>query len=367
MKHSSRIAMSLCLAIWAAACASPAPLPAATRTGAAPPPAGNAGAAASSPARYHLLRKLPVGGEGGWDYLTLDSAARRLYVSRGTRVLVLDVDSGTTVGEIPGTQGVHGVALAPDVHRGFTSNGRSSSVTIFDMSTLAVSGEIKPTGENPDAIIYDPASRRVFTFNGRGKSATAIDVAGGTVAGTIPLDGKPEFAVADGKGRVFVNIEDKNHVTVIDSRGLRVEKSWPIPSCEEPTGLALDRERGRLFAVCHNRAMVVLDAETGRAVATLPIGDGVDAAAYDPGTSLAFASNGDGTLTVVKQNGPDAYRVVENAATQRGARTMALDEKTHQVFLATAEFGPPSPATPEQPRPRAPMVPGSFTILVLGP
>lgn len=374
MKHSSRIAMSLCLAIWVAACASPAPPPAATRTGAAPPtavsappPAGNAGAAASSPARYHLLRKLPVGGEGGWDYLTLDSAGRRLYVSRGTRVLVLDVDSGTTVGEIPGTQGVHGVALAPDVHRGFTSNGRSSTVTIFDTGTLATLGEVKSTGENPDAIIYDPASRRVFAFNGRGKSATAIDAAGGTVAGTIPLDGKPEFAVADGKGRVFVNIEDKNQVTVIDSRGLRVEKSWPIPSCEEPTGLALDRERGRLFAVCHNRTMAVLDAETGRAVASLPIGEGVDAAAYDPGTALAFASNGDGTLTVVKQDGPDAYRVVENAATQRSARTMALDEKTHQVFLATAEFGPAPAVTPEQPRPRPPMVPGSFTILVFGP
>jgi DNA-binding beta-propeller fold protein YncE len=374
MKHSSRIGMSLCLVIWAAACASPAPPPAATRTGAAPlapasapPRAGNAEAAASSPVRYHLLRKLPVGGEGGWDYLTLDSAARRLYVSRGTRVLVLDVDSGTTVGEIPGTPGVHGVALAPDVHRGFTSNGRSSTVTIFDTGTLATLSEVKSTGENPDAIIYDPASRRVFAFNGRGKSATAIDASAGTVAGTIPLDGKPEFAVPDGKGRVFVNIEDKNQVTVIDSRGLRVEKSWTMASCEEPSGLAIDREHGRLFAVCHNRSMVVLDAETGRSIATLPIGDGVDAAAYDPGTALAFASNGDGTLTIVKQDGPDAYHVVENAATQRGARTMALDEKTHQVFLATAEFGTPPPATAEQPRPRAPMVPGSFTILVLGP
>jgi DNA-binding beta-propeller fold protein YncE len=332
----------------------------------APPPAEKARAAASSPARYHLLRKLPVGGEGGWDYLTLDSAARRLYVSRGTRVLVLDVDSGTTVGEIPGTQGVHGVALALDVHRGFTSNGRSSTVTIFDMGSLVVLGEIKATGDNPDAIIYDPASRRVFTFNGRGKNATAIDVASGAVAGTVPLDGKPEFAVADGKGRIFVNIEDKNQVTVIDSRGLRVEKSWTMASCEEPSGLAIDREHGRLFAVCHNRSMVVLDAETGRSIATLPIGDGVDAAAYDPGTALAFASNGDGTLTIVKQDGPDAYHVLENAATQRGARTMALDEKTHQVFLATAELGTPPPATAEQPRPRAPMVPGSFTILVLG-
>ncbi len=380
MKNRLLAACAL-LTLWTAACASPAPPPPSTAS-AAPPPAatspsapsapapspslGSPGAAAPSAGHYRMLRKLPLGGEGGWDYLTLDGAARRLYVSRGTRVAVVDVDSGAVVGEIPGTQGVHGIALAPD-RRGFTSNGRSSSITIFDTGTLAVLGEVKSTGENPDAILYDPASHRVFAFNGRGKSATAIDAPTGAVAGTIPLDGKPEFAVSDGKGRVFVNIEDKNQVTVIDSRGLRVEKSWTMASCEEPSGLAIDREHGRLFAVCHNRSMVVLDAETGRSIATLPIGDGVDAAAYDPGTALAFASNGDGTLTIVKQDGPDAYHVVENAATQRGARTMALDEKTHRVFLATAEFGTPPPATAEQPRPRAPMVPGSFTLLVLGP
>jgi DNA-binding beta-propeller fold protein YncE len=340
------------------ACASPA----------APPASGAETAkAGATPEHYHLLGKIPIGGEGGWDYLTLDSAARRLYVSRGTRVVVLDVDSQKAVGEIPGTEGVHGIALAPGLNRGFTSNGRSSTVTIFDTGTLAAVGTVKTTGENPDAILYDPASRRVFTFNGKGKNATAIDAAAGTVAGTVTLDGKPEFAVADGKGRIFVNIEDKNQVTVIDSRGLRVEKSWTMASCEEPSGLAIDREHRRLFAVCHNRSMVVLDAETGHSVATLPIGDGVDAAAWDPGTALAFASNGDGTLTIVKQDGPDAYHVVENAATQRGARTMALDEKTHKVFLSTAEFGTPPPATAEQPRPRAPVVPGSFTILVLGP
>jgi DNA-binding beta-propeller fold protein YncE len=333
------------------------------------PPASTARAAnaAAAPAHYHVLDKIAVGGEGGWDYLTLDAAARRLYISRGTRVVVLDVDSGKTVGEIPGTEGVHGIALAPELHRGFTSNGRSSTVTTFDTGTLAVVGSVKVTGENPDAIIYDPASHRVFTFNGRGKSATAIDAATGTVAGTVPLDGKPEFAAADGKGRVFVNIEDKNEISVIDSRALRVEKSWPIPSCDEPTGLALDRRHGRLFTVCHSRIMAVLDAETGRVVASLPIGEGVDAAAWDPSTSLAFASNGGGTLTVVKQDGPDAYHVVENAVTQRSARTMALDEKTHRVYLAAADFGAPPAPTAEQPRPRPPMVPGSFTILVLGP
>jgi DNA-binding beta-propeller fold protein YncE len=308
-----------------------------------------------------------MGGEGGWDYLTMDSESRRLYVSRGTRVAVVDADSGAAVGEIPSTAGVHGIALAPDAHRGFTSNGRSSTITIFDTGTLAVVGEVKSTGENPDAIMYDPASRRVFAFNGRGRSATAIDAAAGTVAGTVPLDGKPEFAVADGKGRVFVNIEDKNQVTVIDSRALRVEKSWPIAGCDEPTGMAMDRKSGRLFVVCHSRIMAVVDSETGRVVASLPIGEGVDAAAWDPSTSLAFASNGEGTLTVVKQDGPDAYHVVENAATQRSARTMALDEKTHRVFLAAAEFGAAPAATAEQPRPRPPMVPNSFTILVLGP
>ena len=357
MKNLSRFLAALLPGI-AGACVSQPPAPA------SPAPAAKAAAA---PAHYHVLDKIAVGGEGGWDYLTLDAAARRLYVSRGTRVLVLDVDSGKTVGEIPGTDGVHGIALAPELHRGFTSNGRSSTVTAFDTGTLAVVGSAKATGENPDAIIYDPASRRVFTFNGRGKNATAIDAATSAVVGTVPLDGKPEFAAADGKGRVFVNIEDKNRISVIDSRALRVEKSWPIPSCDEPTGLAMDREHGRLFTVCHSRVMVVMDAETGRVVASLPIGEGVDAAAWDPATSLAFASNGAGTLTVVKQDGPDAYRVLENAVTQRSARTMALDEKTHRIFLAAAEFGAPPAPTAEQPRPRPPMVPGSFTILVLGP
>jgi DNA-binding beta-propeller fold protein YncE len=334
----------------------------------APVPAAAApSTAAAAPQGYHMLREIPLGGEGGWDYLTLDSAARRLYISRGTRVSVLDVDSEKPVGEIPGTEGVHGIALVPDLHRGFTSNGRSSTVTIFDTRTLAVSGTVKVTGENPDAILYDSGSRRVFTFNGRGKNATAIDAASGEVAGTVPLDGKPEFAAADGQGRVFANIEDKNEIAVIDSRALRVEKTWPLAGCEEPTGLAMDRAHRRLFTVCHNKNMLVLDSETGRIVASLPIGQGVDAAAFDSGTSLAFASNGDGTLTVIQEEGPDSFRVVQNAATQRGARTMALDEKTHRVYLATAQFGPPPEAAPGQPRPRPPMVPGSFKILVVGP
>ncbi|HYR46173.1 MAG TPA: YncE family protein [Thermoanaerobaculia bacterium] len=357
MKQYCRLAIGSAFALWTAACAAPAP----------PPPSAAAGPASSPPPHYAVLRKIPVGGEGGWDYLTLDAASRRLYVSRGTRVIVLDADSGTPAGEIAGTQGVHGIALAADLKRGFTSNGRTSTVTIFDTTTLAVLGEVKATGENPDAIIYDPASRRVFAFNGRGKNATAIDAAAGTVAGTIPLDGKPEFAAADGRGHVFVAIEDKNEVTAIDSRALRVENNWPLAPCEEPTGMSIDAAHRRLFVGCHSKTMVVMDSGTGRVVATLPIGEGVDATAFDPGASLAFASNGDGTLTVVKEDGPDSFRVLENAATQRGARTMALDEKTHRVFLAAAEYGPPPPATAEQPRPRPPMLPGSFTILVMEP
>jgi DNA-binding beta-propeller fold protein YncE len=319
------------------------------------------------PPRYHLLRKIPLGGEGGWDYLLCDASSRRVYVSRGTRVVVLDADSGATVGEIPGTEGVHGIAIDPELNRGFTSNGRGNSVTVFDARTLAVVGEIKTTGENPDAILYDPVSKRVFTFNGRGKNATAIDPAAGVAAGTIDLGAKPEFAVSDGAGRIYVNLEDTNEMAVLDPRGLRLVTRWPLAPCEEPSGLAIDRKNHRLFAGCSNRLMAVVDADSGRLVATLPIGRGVDATAFDAGAAMAFASNGDGTLTVVRERAPDAFSVADNVPTQRGARTMALDEKTHRIFLATAEFGPTPAPTAERPNPRPTIVPGTFTILVVGP
>ncbi len=315
---------------------------------------------------YHLVKKIAVEGDGGWDYLVLDSASRRLYVTRSTRVMVFDADTGAAAGEIPNTAGVHGVALAPDLNRGFTSNGRSSTVTAFDVKSLKVISEIKTTGENPDAILYDPASKRVFTFNGRGGNATAIDPAAGTVVGTVPLDGKPEFAVSDGKGRVFVNIEDKNVVAVIDAQKLAVERRWPLAPCEEPSGMAIDREHKRLFIGCRNKMMAVLDSESGHVVTTVPIGEGVDANAFDPATSLVFASCGDGTLTVAHEDSPDKFTVVQNVQTQRGARTMALDEKTHNVFFAAAQFGPPPSPTPDQPRPRPVMMPGSFVLLVFG-
>jgi DNA-binding beta-propeller fold protein YncE len=319
----------------------------------------------SSDSGYHVTKKVKVGGEGFWDYLNVDSDARRLYISRGTHVMVLDADSLESVGDIPDTQGVHGIALAPELGRGFTSNGRANSVTIFDLKTLKALGEVK-TGQNPDAIIYDPASRRVFTFNGRSGDSTAIDAASGTVARTIALDGRPEFAVADGKGHVYANLEDKSMVVAIDSQKLTVESRWSLAPGEEPSGMAMDRDHRRLYSGCHNKMMAVMDADNGKVVATPSIGEGVDANAFDPGTSLAFSSNGDGTLTVVHQDSPDKYTVLDNVPTQRGARTMALDLKTHNVYLVAAEFGPRPTPTADQPRPRPSIVPGSFTVLVVG-
>jgi YVTN family beta-propeller protein len=316
-------------------------------------------------AGYHLLKRIEVGGEGGWDYLTVDSAARRLYVSHATRVVVIDLDKGTVVGEIPNTNGVHGIAVVPELGRGFTSNGRDNNVTVFDLKTLKAITQVK-TGTNPDAIIYDPASRRVFAFNGRSNDATAIDAASGNVAGTIALGGKPEFAVADGQGTVYVNIEDKSEIAAIDSNKLAVKAHWPLAPGEEPSGLAMDRKTRRLFAVCSNKKMIVMNADNGHIVADLPIGEGTDAAAFDPETKLAFSSNGTGTLTVVHEEAPDKYTVVETAATQRGARTMALDPKTHTIYLATAQFGPPPAPTPDRPRPRPSILPGSFVVLVFG-
>jgi DNA-binding beta-propeller fold protein YncE len=325
-------------------------------------------AAAQDAGGYHLVKKLPVGGEGGWDYAFVDPSAHRLYVSHGTRAVVIDLDTDSILGEVTPANGIHGVAVAPAFHRGFTSNGRDTTVTIFDLATLATIGSVTVTGANPDAILYDDASKRVFTFNGRGVNATAIDAATGAVVGTIPLPGKPEFAQADGKGRVFVNIEtDTGQVVVIDSRSMKEAKRYWLPGCQGPSGLAYDKKYNRLFSVCRNAVMVVSDPVAGAVVATLPIGPGVDAAAFDPGTGLAFASNGgDGTLTVVKQEGADKYTVLGNATTQRGSRTMALDPRTHRVYLSAAEFGAaPAPATPGARPGRPPMVPGSFSVLVL--
>jgi len=314
---------------------------------------------------FRLVATYLLGGDGGWDYLSLDSSARRLYISRSTHVIVIDVDSGKPVGDIPDTPGVHGVALAPELGRGFISNGGEGTVSIFDLQTLKLIAKVK-AGENPDAILYDPATRRVFTFNGRSHDSTAIDAASGQVLGTIKLEGRPEFAVSDGKGTIFANIEDQDRIDAIDPAKLEVKGRWTIAPCEEPSSLAIDRKNRRLFAGCGNQMMAVVDADSGKVIATPAIGDGVDASAFDADRSLAFASCGDGHLTVVHEDSPEKFSVLENVSTQAGARTMALDEKTHRVFLVTAKFGAPPPATSANPHPRHTILPNSFVVLVYG-
>jgi YVTN family beta-propeller protein len=314
---------------------------------------------------YHVIKTIPLGGEGGWDYLTLDSAARRLYIARADRVMVVDVDQGTLAGEVPNTPGIHGVALVPERNRGFTSNGRDSTVTVFDLQTLKEVGRIK-VGKGPDAIIYDPATQRVFTFNAGSKDATAIDAQTEQVVGTVPLGGKPEFAVADGAGQVYVNLENKSEILAFDARKLVATNTWPIAPGKEPAGLAMDRKHRRLFSTCHNEKMVVLDADNGRVVATPAIGKRTDACVFDPDTDLAFSSNGDGTLTVVHEDDPDHYTVVANVETMAGARTMALDSKTHNIYLVTAKSKPVTAEDKAAGRRRA-FEPGSFVVVVVGP
>jgi len=300
-----------------------------------------ANAAAPAPG-YKVTGKIPVAGEGGWDYLVADADSRRLYLSHSTHVVVFDVDSHAVVGDIPDTPGVHGIALAPELGRGFVSNGRGNSVTIFDLKTLKTIGTV-PAGTNPDAILYDSVTKRVFAFNGRSKDATVIDAAEGNVVGTFAVGGKPEFAAADGKGGVYVNVEDTSELLHIDAQKMAVLHRWPLAPCKEPSGLAMDTKTRRLFAVCDNEMMAVVDADSGKVIATPKTGEGADAAAFDPGTNLAFSSNGEsGTLTVVHEDTADKYSVVENVPTKKGARTMALDVKTHTLYLPTADMIPPA-------------------------
>lgn len=313
---------------------------------------------------YHVIHRINTGGEGGWDYVTADPEGNRLFLSRGTHAMVIDLGRDSIVGDIPNTAGIHGVALAPELNRGFTSNGRDSSVTIFDYKTLAPIGVVKIPGRNPDAILYDPGTKRVFTFNGGTSNATAIDATNGTVVGTVDLAGRPETAVSDG-GKVYANIEDKSEIAVFDAKTLAVLARWPLAPCEEPSGLAIDRVHQRLFAGCSNKTMAVVDMRTGKVVASPAVGAGVDAAGFDPATQLAFTSNGEGTITVVHEDTPDKYTVVETVPTQRGARTMAVNPKTHRLYTVTAEFGPAPAPTADRPRPRPPMIPGTFVVLEL--
>jgi len=322
------------------------------------------GAAAQN---MELLQHWKLGGTGGWDYLTMDSAKKRLFISRATRVDVVSVESGKLLGSIPDTQGVHGIALAPALKRGFTSNGRANTVTAFDLDTLKVIQEAKVSGQNPDAILYEPSGKHVFTFNGASKDVTVLDASSLAVVATIPVPDKPEFAAQDGRGQIFVNIEsDPGQMVVIDTQKLTVKSTWPLPGCNSPSGLAIDRAHRRLFSVCDGKVMAVTDAVSGKQTALVTIGEHPDAAGYDQKRGLVFSSNGEGTLSVVRQDSPDRYTVVQTLPTQRGARTMALDETTGKVYLVTADFGAAPAATAEQPRPRPALIPDSFVLLVAG-
>jgi len=314
--------------------------------------------------KYHEIKKISLGGEGGWDYLTCDSANHRLYVTRGTHVMVVDTQKEEVVGDIPNTPGVHGVAVAPKLNRGFTSNGRENTVTIFDLKTLKELQRV-PVGTNPDAILFDPATSRVFTFNGRSNDVTALDAATGKVEGTVSVGGKPEFAASDEKGMIYCNVEDKSEIVAIDAKALTVKHHWSIAPCDGPSGLAMDRAHRRLFAVGGNKKMAVVDADSGKVVATPEIGAGPDACAFDPDLGLAFSSNGrDGTLTLVHEDDKDTFKVVGTVPTQMGARTMTVDPKTHRIYLITAQFKKPAAGETAPRRPA--MEPNSAFILVMG-
>ena len=310
-------------------------------------------------ADYKVVKTWKLGGDGGWDDLTADSAGHRLFISRSTRVMVVDTASGKQVGEIPDTAGVHGIALDPEIGRGFTSNGREDTVSVFDLKSLAVEKKIK-VGGGPDAILYDPFSKRVFTFNGKSNDATAVDASKGEVVGKVALGGKPEFAATDEKGTVFVNLEDTSELVAFDPQKLTVKSRWKLAGCEEPTGLAIDRKKHRLFAGCGgSKKMVVVDADNGKVLASLPIGEGCDGARFDAERGLAFASAGDGTITVIKEDGPDKFSVAQTVATQKSARTMAVDTKTHQLFTVAANVS----GTRENRK----IEPDSFVVLVAEP
>ena len=292
---------------------------------------------AAADAGYSVIKKIPIEGKGGWDYLAVDESARRLYVSHGTEVEILNLDSGAKLAAIP-TTGVHGIALAPEFNHGFISDGKANTVLMFDLKTMKVLSEIA-SPKDPDGIIYDSATKRIFAFNGDSNSATAIDAASGEVAGTVNLGGGPEFAAADGSGFVFDNLEDDSQVVKINARDLKVEQRWPTAPCSSPSSMAIDRVNRRLFVGCRSKVMAVMNADSGKVIITLPIGEHVDATAFDPDSKLIFNSNGEGTITVIHQDSPDKYSVVETVKTAPRAKTMALDPKTHQLFLSTAENG----------------------------
>jgi len=315
---------------------------------------------------YRIANKFHVDGDGGWDYLNADESTGRIFISHSTVVNVIDEKDGKLLGTIPDTKGVHGIAIASDLNKAFISNGRDSSVTIINLTSLAFITKVTVTGQNPDAIIYDPFSHNVFAYNGRTANATVIDGSANKVIATIKLDGKPENSVSDGKGKVYVNIEDKSEISLINSKTNQVEQTWSIAPGEEASGLALDNETHRLFAVCSNKLMIVMDALSGKVITSLPIGNGSDGAAFDPALKRAYSSNGEGTLTVVQEISPDEFKVLENVPTQQGARTITVDKKTHHIFMSTAEYEAATPSAGNTNR-RPAVKPGTFTILDVAP
>ncbi|MGZ4833659.1 MAG: YncE family protein [Terriglobales bacterium] len=311
--------------------------------------------------QYKVVNHVKLGGEGGWDYLYYDKDGQRLFITRGSHVMVVDANTLKVTADIPDLSGIHGVALAPELGRGFVSNGGDNTVTVFDLKTLKKLDSVK-VGERPDAILYDPFTKHVFTFNARSKDSTVVDAASGKVVGTVPLGGKPEFAVSDAKGKVYANIEDKSEIAEIDATKLSVLHRWSLTPCQEPSALALDATHHRLFAGCDNKMMAVVDSDTGKVVTTVPIGAGVDAGRFNSNTQEAFMScGGDGVLTVIHEESPDKYTVTQNLATAKGARTMAMDYASHTAYLVTAQ----RESTPPAPGQRPAMVPGSFELIVV--
>jgi YVTN family beta-propeller protein len=313
---------------------------------------------------YSVLTKWTIGGEGGWDYLAADPDAHRLYVTHATRVEVLDADSGKSVGTMTDFKGLHGIAFDGTKEFGYVTDGGANEVVVFDRSTLTKVAEI-PAGTNPDGVVFEPATKTIWAFNGRSKDVTVIDTVRRTVLATLSLPGKPEFPAVDGSGAVFVNIEDKNEIVRLDAVTKKQTAVWPLEGCDSPSGLAIDVAGHRLFSVCDGKKMAITDSRTGKSLATPSIGDGPDATGYDAIHQLAFSSNGDGTLTIIDASKPD-YPVLETIATQRGARTMAYDPANDHAYVVTAQFGPRPAATPENPRPRPAVIPGSFTVIVVG-
>lgn len=314
---------------------------------------------------YHLLHQYKLGGDTGWDYLNMDADSRRLYITRGTHVQIINIDSGKVEGDITDLKGVHGVALDKADNKGFISDGRDNSVVVFDLKSLKQTGKVQ-AGTNPDAILFDPYSKRVFAFNGRSGNATAIEAKDNSVAGTIDLGGKPEFGVTDGKGKVFVNLEDKSSLVEIDPKGLKVVNTWPLAPAEGPSGLSIDADHEVLFSGCDNQQMAIVDGNSGKVIATPAIGKGVDATAFDKSIKQAYSSNGEGNITVIKEDSPTSFSVAATVPTKRGARTMTIDEKTHNLITVTADFEPAPAPAPGQPRQRPKMVPDSFVVLVYG-